>query len=190
MRKILLIFYILFFVGAIYADSLWNDESLYVDKKANKVGDIVTIIISENSVAKTSSGTDTSKDDTLSLSASNNTGELAFLPLFTSSAKGKHKYKGSGNTSRSGNIVATITARITDVLDNGNLLLEGHREILINGEKEIITITGIARPEDINSNNEIISTKIADAAISYRGKGTVSEGSRPGLLIRFLNWLF
>lgn len=177
-------------ISGVAAESLWKNQSLYVDRKANRVGDIVTIFIVESSSAKSSAGTDTKESTGLSLSGGPHTGELNFLPLFSSTASGDHQYKGNGNTSRTGTLTATITAQVIDVLSNGNLVLEGQREVLINGEKETITIRGIARPEDIASDNKIRSSLLADASISYNGKGTVSDGSQPGILTRFINWLF
>ncbi|MCX7726069.1 MAG: flagellar basal body L-ring protein FlgH, partial [Chitinispirillaceae bacterium] len=102
----------------------------------------------------------------------------------------KVDYDGKGGTSRQGNLVATISARVVKVLDNGNLVIEGSKVVEINDEKEIIKITGIVRPQDVKRDNTILSTNIADAQITYTGKGVVNTGRRPGLLARFLNWLF
>ncbi|MFW6255147.1 MAG: flagellar basal body L-ring protein FlgH, partial [Chitinivibrionales bacterium] len=89
-----------------------------------------------------------------------------------------------------GNLAARVSARVTQVLDNGNLMIEGSKVVEINNEKEIIKVSGVVRPEDIGSNNIVYSYNVADAQINYSGKGTVHEGSRPGLLSRFLNWIF
>ena len=190
MRYFVAFFLVVCIAGSAAAESLWKNQSLYVDRKANKVGDIVTIYIVESSTASSTAGTGTKESSSLSLNAGPHTGELNFLPVFGSTGSGDNQYKGNGNTSRTGSLTATITAQVVDILSNGNLVLEGQREVLINGEKETITIRGIARPEDIASNNNIRSTLLADASISYKGKGTVSDGSQPGLLTRIVNWLF
>ncbi len=190
MRKCIILACCVMFTSIVMAESLWKNQSLYVDRKANKIGDIVTIYIVESSTASSSSGTDTKENSSLSLSGGPHTGELNFLPVFSATAGGDHQYKGKGNTSRTGSLTATITAQVVDVLSNGNLVLEGQREVMINGEKEMITIRGIARPEDIASDNKVRSTLLADASISYKGKGTVSDGSNPGIFTRFINWLF
>jgi flagellar L-ring protein precursor FlgH len=76
------------------------------------------------------------------------------------------------------------------VLDNGNLVIDGSKVVEINEEKEIIKISGIVRPQDIESNNIIYSYNVANAQITYSGKGAASTGQRPGLLARILNWIF
>jgi flagellar L-ring protein FlgH len=115
---------------------------------------------------------------------------LNFLPSFGANGSSKVGYDGKGGTSRAGNLVATISARVTNVLDNGTLVIEGSKVVEINDEKEIIKITGMVRPQDVQQNNVISSSSIADAQITYTGKGVVNDGHRPGFLARFLNWIF
>ena len=83
-----------------------------------------------------------------------------------------------------------MSARVVKVLENGNLVVEGSKVVEINEEKEIIKIKGVVRPQDIEADNTIYSYNIADAEITYSGKGTVHNGHRPGLLSKLLNWIF
>ena len=85
---------------------------------------------------------------------------------------------------------ATIAVRVTKVLDNGNLVIEGTKVVEVNDEKGLIKVTGIVRPRDIQPNNMIYSSSIADAQITYSGKGAVNDGHRPGVLARLINWIF
>jgi len=77
-----------------------------------------------------------------------------------------------------------------EVLDNGNLIIQGEKQIVVNDEAEMLVVTGIVRPQDISGENVVYSTDIANTEISYKGKGMVSDYSRPSLLVRLLTWLF
>ena len=177
-------------LGGVYGVFASSMYSLYSDHRAMKVDDILTILIDESAKAGSQSNTNTSKENSLGLSASGGSGALSFVPAFGANGSSKVGYDGKGGTSRAGSLVATISARITNVLDNGNLIIEGSKVVEINDEKEIIKITGMVRPQDIQQNNIVSSSSIADAQITYTGKGTVNDGHRPGFLARFLNWLF
>lgn len=164
--------------------------NLYSDHRAMRVDDILTIMIVESAKAGSESGTKTSKENSLGLEAAGGSGALRAIPGFGLSGSNKVNYDGKGGTTREGSLVATITARVIKVLDNGNLVIEGSKMVVINDEKEIIKITGIVRPQDVRKDNVIYSSSIADAEITYAGKGVANTGRRPGLLARFLNWVF
>ena len=102
----------------------------------------------------------------------------------------ENKYQGDGDTERNGSLRAEITARITEVLHNGDFRVAGTRMININGEKQLIEITGICRARDIAPDNTIMSTYISDAQIAYNGSGLVTDSAQPGVVTRILNWLF
>jgi flagellar L-ring protein precursor FlgH len=112
------------------------------------------------------------------------------LPQFSGSAGTKIGYDGKGNTSREGKLEATISARVMKVLDNGNLVIEGSKTVEVNEEKGIIKISGVIRPLDIQQNNVVYSSSIADAQITYSGKGVGTTAQRPGILARIINWIF
>ncbi len=106
------------------------------------------------------------------------------------SAGTANQSSGSGNTSSRGTLSLTLTARIEKIEEDGNFLIRGTREIDTNGEKVTTTVEGIIRPEDITVNNTISSALIADARIFHKGKGVTTEASRPGIIMRILNWIF
>ena len=101
-------------------------------------------------------------------------------------------FDGSGSTSRSGDLSAFITCRVTQVLPNGNLHIVGSREVLVNHETQMIILSGVIRPRDINDDNVILSTFVSDAKIAYSGSGIVNDRQRPGWLANLLNsvWPF
>jgi flagellar L-ring protein precursor FlgH len=101
-------------------------------------------------------------------------------------------FKGKGATNRSGKLVGTITAKVVEVMPNGNLALESRKEITINNEKQILILKGMARPDDIATDNTILSSRIADAEVFFVGDGVLQEKQRPGWLGRIVGavWPF
>ncbi len=161
-------------------------QSLVSNIKAHRVGDLITIIITEQSSAKSSAKT---KADNKSESKGGpGLGVLNFIKPWDMSVE--NKYKGDGDTQRKGSLSAEITARIVEVLHNGDFRLEGTRMININGEKQLIEITGVCRGRDIMPDNTIMSVFISDAQIAYNGSGMVNDASNPGVVTKIFNWLF
>jgi flagellar L-ring protein FlgH len=168
--------------------SLWPADDhvfFYADRKALRVGDIITISIVENAKANNTADTDLSRNSSLNASLSNFFGKEKFLKLFklgndliTSSANDSHK--GAGTTTREGQLTATITAIVKEVLPNGNLVIQGTRAVAVNHEEQYITITGVVRPEDINRDNLVLSGQVADANIAIGGLGVVADKQRSG----------
>ena len=99
-------------------------------------------------------------------------------------------FQGGGSTTRSGALSAVITARVTEVLPNGDLVLEGVREIEINGDRQIIVLSGVIRPADINPGNVVSSTAVGQMRIRYFGRGLMKDNLSPGWLIRIFNKVF
>ncbi len=184
--------------------SLWQEggylTSMFADIKARRVGDILTIKIIESSSATNKASTKTERDSSLSAGLASffnaekryPSDQPFFNPFGKVAGSMTSEFDGSGTTKRSGALTAYMTARIKEVLPNGNLLIEGNREVRVNDENQIITLTGIVRPRDISANNVIKSTYIADARISYSGSGIINERQKPGWLSRLLNkvWPF
>ena len=160
--------------------------SLYADHRARRVGDIVTIIVVESSKATKSAATQTSKKSEASGSLSDFFG-LGELPLSMGTDAGSG-YSGTGSTSRSGSMEAKISAIVTQVLPNGNLVLEGTRQVTVNDDIQTITINGIVRPKDVGADNSILSIYLADAQIKYVGDGPTAQ--RPGIVTRILQTPF
>ncbi|MBI5755607.1 MAG: flagellar basal body L-ring protein FlgH [Nitrospirae bacterium] len=175
--------------------SLWSEERphsfLFSDFKAGRVGDVVTIRIVESSQGNKNASTKTEKDSSISASLS------AFFGMSDNKlsqgslgAETSEKHDGSGSTSRSSQLTAVITAKVMDVLPNGNLMIDGRREVIVNNETQIISINGIIRPEDIGPNNTILSTYIADAKVTYTGEGVISDKQRVGWFVRLMDALW
>ena len=178
--------------------SLWQPNgtmsSLFVDYKARFVGDIVTIMVMEDAEASNNADTSTGKTSDLSLGINSLLGlenkfETGSVPNPFGSVAGEleNSFTGTGSTERAGTIKAEITARVMDVLPNGNLRIAGTRMITINSERQFIVLAGIIRPRDISSDNKIESTRISDARIVYSGVGVIDEQQRQGWLSRVLN---
>lgn len=175
-------------LGASYAEGPLY--SLYSDKKARKVEDVITVLVLENAHATNDTKTSTDKKQDASVSVSAGAGALRFIPGMGAGMGVNQAYDGSGQTSRAGEVKATVSARITRVYENGNLLIDGLKEVSINGEKEVLKVSGIVRPEDIAPDNTVQSSKLAEARIQYSGDGDTSTAAKPGWLARFFNWIF
>ncbi len=157
----------------------YSRKSLFSDHRAMQVGDILTVRIVESATASGEADTSTSRKNTfggildkffgLNLHGHN---EL--------SGKNEMGFEGKGKTKRSDQFSTTITVKVVDVLPNGNLRIEGKRDLVINNEHRYIILKGIVRPEDISYNNEVLSTYVADAEVVYKGKGVIARRQGPG----------
>jgi flagellar L-ring protein precursor FlgH len=197
------------FQGSLYKDgSSFND--FFIDTKARQVGDIVTVKISESSKATNSADTKAGRTSSLEAGIDTLFGTEDWYrdkvldkipstlpkpdPFGNLSVKGSlsSDFDGSGSTSRSGDLSAFITCRVTEVLPNGNLYIVGSREVLVNHETQMIILSGVIRPRDINDDNVILSTFVSDAKIAYSGSGIINDRQRPGWLANLLNsvWPF
>jgi len=185
--------------------TIWRGEQVsntfYVDQRAKSIGDIITINIVEVSQASEQATTDTTKKTTVAAGIPNFMGwETKYLntvngnanPSSLIAANTQNDFSGSGKTTRTGSLSATISAKVVDVLPSGNLAIEGKREIYINNEKKEILIQGVVRPRDIDYNNAVLSSNIADAKMIYTGIGVLGEKQRPGWLTRLMDlaWPF
>lgn len=182
--------------------SIWQASSggLVEDFKARERGDTLTVVITEQASASKQATTGTSRNTAVEAGIPNLlglegkvTGINKWMDLEKLvSANTSSKYDGSGSTTRKENLNATISARVVDVLANGNLQIEGRRSVKVNNEDQIIVLAGTVRPKDISADNVILSTQIADARISYSGKGIISDRQRPGWLMNILDhvWPF
>jgi flagellar L-ring protein precursor FlgH len=164
--------------------------SLYADHKSFSIGDIITIIIEESATASSSAKAKAAKSASHSVGTQLGQGPLGFIPLSSASGSSSNSSLGDASTARSGSLEAKITAKIENIDTNGNLLIVGYKEVRINGELERTKIEGTVRPQDIDSDNTVYSYHIADAKISYTGKGQVNDGSKIGFISRILNFIF
>ena len=166
---------------SLYKDSSWSHFA--TDYKASSVGDIVTIAIYQSSearnAAQSASGRDADIGGSISGGSLDESGDLSF----------SGKYSGRGETRRSGSIVAQVSAEVIEIYPNGDLLVEGEQQVLVNGEETIIGVRGRVRPVDISSDNVILSGRLANAEINYDGSGFVSRSARPGIVNRLFSLL-
>jgi flagellar L-ring protein precursor FlgH len=165
---------------------LRTGRSLVSDAKALGVGDIVTILIVES----TSANATTKMDASSKTEVSGGPGLGILAPFSAWGLDAENKHTGDGKTTRTGDLQAEISVRIQELLPNGYFRLVGTRLVEINGDRQVIEISGICRPQDIRADNTILSTYIADAQIAYSGTGALNDAAQPGVITRIVNWLF
>jgi len=156
---------------------------LIADRKATLPGDVLTVIVLETSNAQTSTDLSSSKDIKTALEVGYN--QEKYEVDFGLKGKGRTAAK----TGRNGKIKASLTVRIKEVFPNSTYLVEGLQTITINGEQQQILLSGIVRPEDIGPQNTILSTRLANAHISYSGNGTVSDSQNRNYFYKILSFV-
>ena len=177
--------------GAIYQAG--QEMALFTDLKARRVGDVLTIILNESTNASKSATTTTSKT-----SATADTGPNIFgksfttkgIPILDTTLAGSNTFAGAGSATQGNSLVGSLTVTVTNVESNGNLVVEGDKSLKLNQGDEFIHISGVIRPADISTNNTVTSDRLADAHISYSGKGVIDNSNRQGWLTRFFNSVF
>ena len=169
--------------SAVSGYSIWSDQqsALFKDSRAFKIGDILTVNIRVNDKASFDNKTDRSRTNKSgmnlgfgvsgSLSEAEGKGDLTFGSSTST--------KGDGSTERSERLNLLVAAVVTGVIENGNLLISGSQEVRVNHELRILNVAGIVRPQDVDSNNQISYEKIAEARISYGGRGRLTEVQQP-----------
>ncbi|MFN8009152.1 MAG: flagellar basal body L-ring protein FlgH [Terriglobia bacterium] len=181
--------------GSLYSEAAVNSE-LFSDLKARRLNDIVTIRVIENTVAESNADTTTNRKGDTNLAVPNFFGAethnptIPFGSLVT--ANSEQKFTGDGGTKRSGSVTASLSARVVDVLPNGDLVIEGIKEVKVNNERQMLRIFGVVRPRDIGPDNVVLSPLIANMLVQIDGKGILSDNLNPGWLFRILTkvWPF
>ncbi|MBT4838334.1 MAG: flagellar basal body L-ring protein FlgH [Methylococcales bacterium] len=173
--------------GAIYQSGY--EIVLYEDRKARRIGDIITVQLVENTNASKKSASDISKENATGITAPTVLGGALTLNdnrfnLGTTLAS-KNEFKGAGNSSQSNKLTGDVTVTVIEVLPNKNLVIRGEKRIGINNGNEYVRISGIVRPDDLTPDNTVLSTKVADATIQYVGDGEMGESSKMGWLAKF-----
>lgn len=190
--SLFVLFILLISITSTQATSLWNDElgNLYQDvrrdSRASQIGDIIRVIIVEESKATHQASSDATQSSRVE--AGPGLGIFDFFDAFR--IGGGDAFDTKGVTTRSGALLAEMSVQILDVLENGNFLVGGHKFIIVNEEEQKMSLTGVVRPGDIRVDNTIDSIHIADVKIEYQGEGVIGSYQKPGLLTRFLRWLF
>ncbi len=162
--------------------------SLFSDNKATQVGDAITIVVLESTQASNNAATTAGRKSDLSLDLSANTGTKA--TAVNGELKTGNDFSGQGSTQTSGTISTRISATVDSILANGNLVISGNKKISINGEDQVINIRGIVRTSDIQPDNSVLSYNISNAEITFKGDGIINSAQKPGLITKFLHWLF
>lgn len=173
--------------------SLWSPASrltdLGSDLRASQVNDLVTILVSESASAVVQGATKTQRQSQAAASIPqfgglrNPTGTLANLL----NASSNTQLDGEGTTSRSTQLSTAMSARVTNVLPNGYLVIEGIKEVGVNAEHQVVTVRGVIRPADLSTSNTILSNQIAQMELQINGKGVVNDAvKRPFFLYRLL----
>lgn len=174
--------------GSIYQPT--TAMSLFSDQRAHRVGDLITVILNENTNATKSADTSTSRNSSVNVGASTLLGGPVTFngqdPLSTGLSS-KNAFTGKGQSTQSNTMTGTITVTVAKVLSNGDLVIQGQKWLQINQGREYVRLRGIVRPADITPQNTVDSTQIANAHIAYSGQGMLNNSNRPGWLVRFFN---
>ena len=174
--------------GSLFRSYMAN--SLYSDVTARRVGDIITVTLSESTSASKSADTTTAKDSSVNLDtitglggqAVNIGGQSIQLGIGSSS-----DFSGDSAANQSNSLSGAISVTVVDVLPNNNLVIRGEKWLTLNHGDEYIRLTGIIRPADISTENEIVSTKVANARIQYSGTGSFARAQERGWLTKFFD---
>ena len=170
------------------ARSLWRDNSwgIYSDRKARGVGDILTIIINESTTQTAAKSRSNSKSGSVNLGAG--TGIFHFLAA--AAASGSDSFTAEGSATDTSQFLGQVTVTVVEILPNGNFVIEGNQSIWQNRDEHRITLRGVIRPDDITTNNTILSSRVADATLKFDGKGPLNAKQRQGILTQIFNILF
>lgn len=170
-------------------------QGLALDLRARRVNDILTVRVEENIAASGSADAAIGKTTSTGAGISTLFGLQGKIPAGVglgdlASSQSATDFKGSGTTNRASVLTATLSARVAEVLPNGDLLVEGIREIEINGDRQIVVLTGVARVVDIGTGNVVSSSSLGQLSIRYFGRGLTKGSMSPGWLVRILNKVF
>jgi len=174
--------------GAIYQSG--QQIELFADLKARRVGDVLTIRLTEATNASKSAVTKTTKTTGV-----NNTGPTVLgrtittggVPIFTTTLAGADSFDGEGSSTQSNTLAGSLTVTVMEVQRNGNLLVQGDKTLKLNQGDEFVHVSGVVRVADIQADNTVTSDRVSDAHISYSGKGVINSSNRMGWLARFFN---
>lgn len=200
--------------GSIWRGSTQSGSFLFFDEKAARVGDLVTVVIVEQTRARGDARTETESDRITAATVSSEIGlqKLVTSPIKalmrvfgfddqpTTNAPGADidvlrastlsEFKGEGETSRSGTFTGVITCRVIGVLPNGILHIRGRRSVVVNHEAQYISLEGLVRREDLTIENQVLSNAVAEMRLAYDGMGVLDDKQRPGWMTRFIDWAY
>jgi len=175
----------LFAANAVIASSLFDEatyRSLAADNKAHRIGDLLTVQVFESSSASTTTDTGTRRKNTLNA-------DLSHGSRRTAAGLGVNgDFDGGGSTQRANRVLITLSVSVKEVLANGDLRVGGEQLLLVNQEQQKVTLEGRVRPQDISDGNVVLSTRLADARITYLGEGEVSQRQQRAWWRKLLDW--
>jgi flagellar L-ring protein precursor FlgH len=174
--------------GAIYQSG--QQIELFADLKARRVGDVLTVRLTETTSASKSAVTKTTKTTGV-----NNTGPTVLgrtittggVPIFTTTLAGADSFDGEGSSTQGNSLAGSLTVTVMEVQLNGNLVVQGDKTLKLNQGDEFVHVSGVVRVADIQADNTVTSDRVSDAHISYSGKGVIDSSNRMGWLARFFN---
>ncbi len=200
--------------GSIWLGGTQSGSFLFFDEKASRIGDLVTVVIIEQTRAEGDAKTETEGSRTLDVSLSS---QVGFQKLITSPVRGllrilgldnpgttvpegtevnvaktafQNDFTGEGTTSRSGRFTGVITCRVIGVLSNGILHIRGRRSVVVNHEAQYISLEGLVRREDLTIENQVLSNSVAEMRLAYDGLGVLDDKQRPGWMARLIDWVY
>ncbi len=158
---------------------------VFENRTAKHVGDILTVILQEKTKASKTASTSVEKDTSHNISATSIFGKTQLGDGLVTTVGGSKSFEGDGSSDQSNNLTGEVSCMVVNVLPNGNLMVSGKKKITLNRGDEYVTISGIVRPDDIDGDNKVISTRIANVEIAYTGRGEIAESNMMGWLSRF-----
>ncbi len=173
--------------GAIF-QAVNGYAGLYEGSRARAVGDPLTIVLVERTQASKSSGSKLNSGGGFGLTPPS-TGPLSLFNPTDASASGSRNFNGTGTADQANALSGEVSVTVAEVLPNGTMVVQGQKTVTLNRGDEFVQIRGLVRPADIDANNRVLSTRVADARIAYTGKGDVARASRQGWLSRFFQVL-
>lgn len=183
---------------SMYMGSLWDPENgrayMFEDRRAGRVGDIVVVQIVEQHRGSKSANTKSDRSANFGAAASGGFFDISdwlgdFRNLFDADVSSSNEFEGDGSTSREDSLIGTIAAQVMEVFPNGDLRIQGKRQVKVNNETQTMTIKGIVRRIDLDTENVVLSSAVANADISYTGLGVVDDVQTPGWAVRIFNWI-
>ncbi len=183
---------------SMYMGSLWEPDNgrafMFEDRRASRIGDIVIVQIVEQHSGSKSANTKSDRSTSFGASAGGGFFDLTdllgdFRNLFNAEVSSSNEFEGDGSTSREDSLTGTIAAQVVEVFPNGDLRIKGKRQVKVNSETQTMMIKGIVRRIDLDTQNTVLSSAVANADISYTGLGAVDDVQTPGWAVRAFNWI-